>query len=188
MRLNAYLRIFFGGVCGFASGVAVAFADRVFFVGLIFGVVLSAYFAGVQRRREPFLLIAFTAISIVAYAIAYASGYGLTFVFGEAGGGGEAISRIAAFVAGYVGALIVLGGTVILFFTLDLRKQLFRNVALWSLAGGILGILGTMPYDSYGAGRADSRIHFPIWQAGLGFILAGLVERYSAKTRGAEAR
>jgi hypothetical protein len=183
MDLNAWLRTLFGGVCGLVSGLILAPAiNRFLLVGFIFGVALSAYFVGVQRRREPFLLISFIAMCTTAYPIAYFSAYALTFVLGAAQGG-ESISPIGALVAGYVGAFLVLGAGLALFCTLDVGKQLFKKAAIWSLAGGVLGVLGTIRYDMRWEGRVDSHILFPVWQGGTGMILAGFVERFSTKTR-----
>ena len=177
----------FGGMAGLLSGVITLamyllqtpFAAELYSVGLIFGLVMCAYFAGLHGFYNPLKLGAFVMASTAAYAIAFIVAAKITEIVGAGWSARNPGSNPLApmFAGGWLGALIVLEAAVFLFGPRDVGWQPIGKAALWSIAGGLLGIAGTLLDGEFGPTPNEPRLLYPIWQAGTGALLGLLIHR-----------
>jgi hypothetical protein len=150
-------------------------------VGFIFGLALAIYFAIREGERNPAKIVAFLGACTAAYAAAMFSAFRLDSIFlpnNPMGASRLDIPIPVFFGAGCVGALIVLAAGIFLFGPREIRWNSFGRVLLWSLGGGILGVLGG------GADGLRTRgtyhnfwLLFLIWQTGAAALLGLLLNR-----------
>jgi len=144
-------------VAGLASGVLTSISSDlfsnspqpqevrlvVFAQGAIFGVFVSAYYALFWRVRRWARLFALIAASTAAYFLAVVLSVFTVSIFRRS----EWLSRegvflAAMFVGGCVGALGILTAAPLLLATRRSWKAILARAMLWSLAGGLLGVVG----------------------------------------------
>lgn len=165
----------------FTVGVGVAGYFLRASVGFTFGVALAAYFVWYEGHRNAARVVGFVCACTAAFPAALRSVGPLMAVFGiEAAteSGRVKIPMSAFFAGGCVGALIVLAAGV---FLLGPQKNIGRSIgmiALWSLGGGFLGVIGAavdvIRTDSVGGSMYPL---FIVWQPGVAALLGLLLEQ-----------
>jgi hypothetical protein len=150
-------------------------------VGFVFGVALTVYFVLREGLRNPARILAFLAACTAAYIASVSSGFWLAFTFPGEGDSGSARMNIpmpVLFGAGYVGAFIVLAAGLFLFGPRRISWDSIGRVLLWSLGGGVLGVLGGGadglqtwgPYHEF-------LLLYLVWQPGAAALLGWLLNR-----------
>jgi hypothetical protein len=110
--------------------------------GAIFGVFISAYYAIFGRIRSWARLLAFVAASVAAYFLALVLSVYTVVSFRPLGWSRESAFYVAMFLGGLVGAFVILAAAQLLLSTRRKWKAILNRALLWSLAGGLLGVLG----------------------------------------------
>lgn len=150
-------------------------------VGFTFGLALTIYFVLREGVRNPAKIFAFLAACTAAYQAAVSTAVGMDRIFPATGSMGSArldIPMPVFFGAGCVGAFLVLAAGLFLFGPRDISGDSIAKVLLWSLGGGLLGVLG---------GGADSLrtkgtyqnffLLYLVWQPGAAALLGWLLNR-----------
>jgi hypothetical protein len=169
------------------------------FVGDIFGAVISVYFWIFLHRRSVAKSIEFTLASAFAYIVAtyitmFSSEYiGFSSNTSANAGSSEAAPLAAFFVGGASGAFIVLLAALLLFSSSFNPWRVVSRALLWSISGGVLGVLGwaSGPFlvqivlsalgqrAALASPRDVDTGHyyslFLVWQAGMGLVLGFLL-------------
>jgi hypothetical protein len=148
-------------------------------VGCAFGLALAIYFVLREGVRNPAKIVAFLAACTAAYAASMSSGFELVGIFpanGDMGSGRWDIPMPAFFGAGCVGAFIVLAAGVFLFGPHDIGWNSIGRVLLWSLGGGVLGVLGGGADGLRTQGTFNKfLLLFLVWQPGAAALLGWLL-------------
>jgi hypothetical protein len=146
-----------------------------FYPGLVFGVAIAAVFIFHGGVRAPGRLIGFVLASTVAYPIAVWSGM-MMVAFGKAN---QKIPIPSFFVAGSVGAFIILLAALVL----SGHKVTARPFYL-ALIGGVLGVIGVLASaGGQGAPAQDNgdtvqdQVLAVIWQTGVALSVAFVAPR-----------
>ena len=151
------------------------------FVGFVFGIVLAGYFVVYEGYRNWAKVIGFVCACTAAYAAAVFFAFWLETNFPDDGFSMSSakldIPMSVFFGAGFVGAVIVFSAGVFLFGSRNVGWKSLVKVLLWSIAGGVLGVVGGVA-DGI---RTDGTYHqmlllFLVWQPGAA-VLLGLLLR-----------
>lgn len=186
-----------------------------FLLGLPFGIIISICLSvlGVLSsfRRIARLIVLATLAYFVAFIVAYffqgivvspfmTSGERLTF------------SPIAMFVGGAIGGFLVIGEAAF-FSQMETKQRALKLALLWSLGGGILGVVGevlgpllgqvllsfirglrlasltNLPADVLNGADQTERLFslYVIWQTGIALLIGLALHRYQARTPVKEA-
>lgn len=143
-------------VAGLASGVLSAISGELFsnipklqewrlliyVQGAIFGVIVSAYFAIFLRVRSWARLLLLIAASEAAYFLAIVLGVYTVVSFRPLGWSMDSATYVGMFLGGLVGAFVLLTAAQLLLPTSRKWKVVLTRTILWSLAGGLLGVVG----------------------------------------------
>jgi hypothetical protein len=171
---------------GFVSSVLCVFLgnadNHALLPGAIFGISLAIYFVVAEDFRTPFRLLAFVCACSASYPLsmwgAVGSGIALNPVLGDLTELKRAgVPLIFMFVAGWIGAGIVLFCGVLLFGPAELRRKPLGTTFSCTLVGGLLGLSGAeidrllLPSQFTQAGV------YVIWQTGIALLL-GLLLRW----------
>ena len=110
--------------------------------GAIFGVILSAYYAIFLRVRSWARLLSLMAASEAAYFLAIVLGVYTVVSFRPLGWSIDSATYVGMFLGGLAGAFVILIAAQLLLSTRPKWKAALARAALWSLAGGLLGVVG----------------------------------------------
>lgn len=198
---------------GFSSGILSMTAPALkgpglyFFIGGVFGAALSTYLVLCKGYRSVSKMVLLVVVAIGAYFAAVNAPLYFPLSLPFLGGGQGEIPLSFIFEGGVVGGLLLLTGIVILFRLpgppnwADLLK-----VTLWSLASGLLGVIGWVLGPSVGnalwtflptaALPSGDTLHYyslyPVWQTGfallVGFIAHGQEKQFELSTEGIASR
>jgi hypothetical protein len=169
------------------------------FVGDIFGAVISVYFWVFLRTRSVAKLIEFILASTFAYIVAlYATMFSSEFIgfssHTSANAGSLETPPIGAFfLGGASGAFILLIAALLLFSSRVDPWRVVLRALLWSIVGGVLGVLGWASGPFLGQavlsalgqravlsspGDAGTGYYYSlylVWQTGMGLVLGILL-------------
>lgn len=153
-------------------------------VGFIFGLALAIYFAIREGERNPAKIVAFLGACTAAYAAAMFSAFRLDSIFvanNPMGASRLDIPMPVFFGAGCVGAFIVLAAGIFLFRPQDISWNSLGRVLLWSLGGGVLGVMGGGADGLRTRGTFNNFwLLFLVWQPGAAALL-GLLMNHERK-------
>jgi hypothetical protein len=150
-------------------------------VGFIFGLALAIYFALREGERNPTKIVAFLGACTAAYAASMFSAFRLDGIFRASSSMGSSrldIPMSVFFGAGCVGAFIVLAAGIFLFRSQDISWNSVGRVLLWSLGGGVLGVMGGGADGLRTRGTYNNFwLLFLVWQPGAAALLGLLLNR-----------
>lgn len=150
-------------------------------VGFVFGLALVIYFVLREGLRNPAKMIAFLAACTVAYEASVSIAVGLERIFPANDDMGSArldIPMPVFFGAGCVGAFIVLAAGLFLFVPRETSWKSIGRVLLWSLGGGVLGVLGGGADGLRTRGTYhNSFLLYLVWQPGAAALLGLVLNR-----------
>jgi len=153
-------------------------------VGLTFGVALAAYFVWYERYRNSARMAVFVAACTVAFDASMYAVFPLMILFPINHSMSSArvdIPMSVFFGAGYVGAFIVLASGVFLFSARKPASKSLGIVALWSLGGGFLAVIGAAADGIRTRGVYNSFLLLTlVWQPGAATLLGLLLEQERA--------
>lgn len=167
---------------GFASAVFADVTSKLgmgigwFYPGLVFGVAIAAVLVLHSGVRSPWKLTGFVAASTVAYPISIAAVM-LTDVIRNSRDSG--LPTWGIFIAGCLGALIVYLAAFVLLAPANSTWGSTIRPFLWSLVGGVLGVIGFLASGAIPAGdpqNSGNAVQDPVlsavWQTGVALCAA----------------
>lgn len=162
---------------GFASALISLPFNKELILGAIFGTVLVVYFLLFEGFRTPARFLTFILACSAAYPLAI-----LAVIFnGLTAPASLDITLAQFFVAGGVGAFVVLLPGMLLFGPAEMRGDTLGLAFFGSLGGGILGLLGGELDRAIGPQKGDFGASvFLVWQSGVALML-GLLLKWGRK-------
>src|SRR5208282_2726933 len=150
-------------------------------VGLTFGVALAAYFVWYEGYRNSARMAVFVVACTVAFAASQFAVFPLMILFPISHSMSSArldIPMPVFFGGGYLGAFIVLAAGVSLFSPRNPTLKSLVIIALWSIGGGVLGVIGAAADGIRTNGVYNSMFLLPlVWQPGAAALLGLLLEQ-----------
>jgi|HubBroStandDraft_6_1064221.scaffolds.fasta_scaffold882075_1 hypothetical protein len=145
-------------------------------VGLTFGVALAAYFVWYERYRNSARMALFVVACTMAFDVSLYAVFPLIILFPinhSMSSSALDIPMPVFFGVGYVGTFIILAAGVFLITPPASTSKFLRTVALWSLGGGFLAVIGATVAGIYNS--------FPlltlVWQPGVATLLGLMLEQ-----------
>ena len=190
-------------VIGMVSGIltvsSLTFLDALNpFAGTIFGIAIAIALSLWQRKWSAGRIIAFIASSVMAYFAAVWSPILAIYVLRALANVDdrsvpEMFGPVMFSLAGFVGAFVIMLAVLLLFFQEKGRRLLARALLL-ALPGALFGLLSATasesvqeivghwfsPSESWGWKPEQFYSAYLIWQTGIGFVIAALLQQNAA--------
>lgn len=172
-------------IAGLVSGVLTLFVTKlpgddlsIFFLGGVFGVVISAYLALTGASLRIWSAIRFTIVCCCAYFFAFLVTSWVQLLLPLAGltmSQDPTNSPVAFFVGGSLGSFLVLSEALFLLHPESPWSASLLSGLRWSPVGGILGAIGCM----LGSGHPEgfNPLLFIVWQTGVGGLIGFVASR-----------